>query len=295
MAHVSAERGSGGPSMPSAAALLEAVRAAAEAEGTALAFVCSRLASARLCAAAGAALLLHGVEDEQVDDELLALLRAGTDRPGLPAASARLPCYCAALSLCAAAERLFRRGGSSQPASASAQWDEQEAQPGPAGARAAALEPLLAALPPNPRARSGLRSPFVARFAAQRHVGALNVLRVHMAGIPVVVGTGAGAPLQLHGLAVFAEMDAMQAAGLRPLEVLRAATVNGHAALGLAGSRGAVEAGLCADLVVLREDPSDDIGNMRSVHLVLKDGRLAWARPGSRLTGSSAELWPEFS
>mmetsp|Transcript_11761 Transcript_11761/g.29787 ORF Transcript_11761/g.29787 Transcript_11761/m.29787 type:complete len:100 (+) Transcript_11761:1336-1635(+) len=84
-------------------------------------------------------------------------------------------------------------------------------------------------------------------------------------------------------MSMFAEMEALQRAGLRPLEVLKAATSNGHDALGLGEKRGSVEAGNFADLVVLQNDPSDDIANMRSVVLVLKDGRVAWARPGGRL------------
>jgi imidazolonepropionase-like amidohydrolase len=65
--------------------------------------------------------------------------------------------------------------------------------------------------------------------------------------------------------------------------VARCGAWRGGDALGLGAERGRVEAGLRADLVVVRDDPSDDIAHMRSVQLVLKDGRRAWARPGGRL------------
>src|SRR5213596_2322722 len=51
-----------------------------------------------------------------------------------------------------------------------------------------------------------------------------NLKRVHDAGIPVAFGTDAGNPLTLHGASVFMELEAMQAAGLKPVDVLRAAT-----------------------------------------------------------------------
>ena len=46
------------------------------------------------------------------------------------------------------------------------------------------------------------------------------------------MGTDAGNPLTLHGPSVYAEMEAMQAAGMAPMEVLVAATANGARAMG---------------------------------------------------------------
>ena len=47
-----------------------------------------------------------------------------------------------------------------------------------------------------------------------------NLRSVHEAGIPVVMGTDAGNTLTLHGPSVFPEMEAMQEAGMSPMEVL---------------------------------------------------------------------------
>jgi imidazolonepropionase-like amidohydrolase len=95
--------------------------------------------------------------------------------------------------------------------------------------------------------------------------------RVHDAGIPVALGTDAGNPLTLHGASVFMELEAMQAAGLAPQDVLVAATRNAAQAAGL-DSVGTVTAGSVADLVVLDADPLADIRNVRRIALVVRRG-----------------------
>jgi len=103
---------------------------------------------------------------------------------------------------------------------------------------------------------------------------AANLKRVRDAGIPVALGTDAGNPLTLHGASVPMELEAMQAAGLTPLDVLMAATRNGARALGLGQHEGTVTAGATADLVVLDADPLADIRNVRRVALVVRRGEI---------------------
>jgi imidazolonepropionase-like amidohydrolase len=69
-------------------------------------------------------------------------------------------------------------------------------------------------------------------------------------------------------------MDMMQAAGMTPLEVLRAATVNGAGALGMERELGVVAPGRLADLVILNRDPLEDVGNLSAIYRVVKDGRV---------------------
>src|SRR2546428_4935913 len=101
--------------------------------------------------------------------------------------------------------------------------------------------------------------------------GQANLKRVHDAGIPIALGTDAGNPLTLHGASVFMELDAMQASGLTPRDVLVAATANAARALGL-DSTGTVVAGATADLVVLDADPLADIRNVRQIARVARRG-----------------------
>ena len=67
------------------------------------------------------------------------------------------------------------------------------------------------------------------------------------------------------------EMLLMAAAGMRPAQVLIAATSGNARAFGLA-DRGAIEPGLLADLVAVRGDPVRDIAAVKQIALVMKGG-----------------------
>ena len=101
-----------------------------------------------------------------------------------------------------------------------------------------------------------------------------NLRRVKAAGIPVAMGTDAGNPLTLAGPSVYIEMEAMQAAGMSPMEVLVAATRTSAAAMGRLDDVGTLEPGKVADLVVLDSDPTEDIRNVRTVALIVRAGRV---------------------
>jgi imidazolonepropionase-like amidohydrolase len=97
---------------------------------------------------------------------------------------------------------------------------------------------------------------------------------VAAAGIPVAMGTDAGNPLTLHGPSVHAEMEAMQAAGLAPMQVLVAATRNAAAAMGRLADLGTVEKGKVADLLLVAGDPTADVANLRKVETVVRGGAV---------------------
>jgi imidazolonepropionase-like amidohydrolase len=88
------------------------------------------------------------------------------------------------------------------------------------------------------------------------------------------MGTDAGNPLTLHGVSVYSEMEAMQAAGMTPTEVLVASTRGGSLALGRDKEVGTVEKGKLADLLILGADPTADIANVRKVKAVVRGGVL---------------------
>ncbi len=76
----------------------------------------------------------------------------------------------------------------------------------------------------------------------------------------------------LPGFAYHRELLAMTYAGLPPVAVLKAATINGATALGVADRLGSIEAGKLADLVVVKGNPLDDIKVARNIRLVVKEG-----------------------
>jgi imidazolonepropionase-like amidohydrolase len=69
------------------------------------------------------------------------------------------------------------------------------------------------------------------------------------------------------------ELELMVAAGMKPAEVLIAATSGNAEIFGL-DDRGAVKPGLLADLVAVRGDPTADAAAVRAVQLVMKNGRI---------------------
>ena len=102
------------------------------------------------------------------------------------------------------------------------------------------------------------------------------VRTAHSGGLTIVFGTDGG--VLPHGQGV-QEMEALVAAGLSPLEVVRAATINAARALAIADSVGRLDAGMSADFVAIRGDPLRDIGALRNVGLVVSRGRVAVAPP----------------
>jgi imidazolonepropionase-like amidohydrolase len=93
------------------------------------------------------------------------------------------------------------------------------------------------------------------------------------AGVPVSAGTdsiGVDAPGTMPN--IHEELALLVEAGLSPLDAITAATRNGARAIGIEAARGAIAAGLAADLVVLRADPLADIHHTRDIVLVFRDG-----------------------
>jgi enamidase len=95
----------------------------------------------------------------------------------------------------------------------------------------------------------------------------------HAAGGRIVVGSDAGVPGIPFGAGVHRELELLVASGLTPQAALRAATSEAARVLGTR-EIGAIEAGRAADLLVVAGDPLADIGVVRHVVLVLREGRV---------------------
>jgi hypothetical protein len=68
------------------------------------------------------------------------------------------------------------------------------------------------------------------------------------------------------------EIELLVEAGFSPVEAIRIATLNGAIYEGKQASIGSIEAGKNADLVVIKGDPSHDIGDVENTEIVFKDG-----------------------
>lgn len=82
--------------------------------------------------------------------------------------------------------------------------------------------------------------------------------------------TGAGQVLP--GFGNQRAIELLVEAGFTPLEAIRIGTLNGATFLGLAHRIGSIAVGKNADVVIVKGDPSINIGDIEKVELVMKDG-----------------------
>ena len=94
------------------------------------------------------------------------------------------------------------------------------------------------------------------------------------AGVIVCAGTDIDADPNDEWPPLFEELEYfVERCGLTPEQALYCASRNGAISLGGLADRGTVEAGKLADFVVLDEDPTRDLANLRTVVTVVKRGR----------------------
>ena len=204
---------------------------------------------------AGAKLLVHSVEDQPVDQEFLDLARkAGT-------------IYCPTLTVYRGYQELL--GGVVHRKSPVIDDPNGCVD---AATRAKVAETAQVTPKPEDELSEELFTSLSKRYADRGRITAANLKKVLDAGIPVAMGTDAGNPLTLHGPSVYAEMEAMQAAGLTPMQVLVASTRGGALAMGRDKEIGTVEKGKLADLLVVAADPTADAANLRKVRWVVRGG-----------------------
>lgn len=79
---------------------------------------------------------------------------------------------------------------------------------------------------------------------------------------------------QIQGLGAHWELWMLAQGGMTPMQVIRCATLNGAAYLGMDKEIGSLEPGKLADLVVMNENPLDDIRNSEKIKYVMVNGRL---------------------
>jgi imidazolonepropionase-like amidohydrolase len=120
---------------------------------------------------------------------------------------------------------------------------------------------------------------------ACRHEYAFDNIAEHLplaaaAGITIICGDDWGVPGMRHGYGVYAQELAVmvEELGVKPLDALRYATVNGARTYGAGSELGVIEAGRLADVLVLDGDPVEDITILtdpqRYLRAVMKDGVL---------------------
>ncbi|MEP1095356.1 MAG: amidohydrolase family protein [Cyclobacteriaceae bacterium] len=75
----------------------------------------------------------------------------------------------------------------------------------------------------------------------------------------VTTGSDSGFIFQLYGFAYIREMELLREAGFHPMEVIKSSTLNGAEALGMDKQIGSVEVGKLADLVLIDQNPLQNL------------------------------------
>ncbi len=101
-----------------------------------------------------------------------------------------------------------------------------------------------------------------------------RLMRAVRAGVKVAFGSDEyyDVPGRTRGQSSLLTLQAYQEAGMSPLEVLRAATVNSAALLGWGDRVGSIEAGKLADIIGVDGDPLKDVKDLQRVRFVMKGG-----------------------
>ncbi len=103
---------------------------------------------------------------------------------------------------------------------------------------------------------------------------AQHLKKFHDLGGVIIAGTDTGNPYRIAGLALHEELAFyVEAVGLSPSEALATATINAARLAGDEHEWGAINAGLAADLIVLEQNPLEDINNTLTISAVIKNGK----------------------
>jgi imidazolonepropionase-like amidohydrolase len=89
----------------------------------------------------------------------------------------------------------------------------------------------------------------------------------------VAIGMGGDVGVFPHGENVL-EMELMVEYGMKPLDVLKAATSVNARAFHLENQFGFIKEGMKADLLIVTGDPASSISDLRKVKWVMKDGTV---------------------
>jgi imidazolonepropionase-like amidohydrolase len=234
------------------AASVKAAGDAAVEAGIPLIVHATGLDEAKASLRAGAKLLVHSVWDQPVDDEFIDLAKAnGT-------------IYCPTLTVIDGYRRMYESVVSGEPPIV----DDPNGCIDPVTLERVANTPRIE----SEDATQEVLDRRTAVFAQRKETMDANLTRVHEAGIPIAMGSDAGNPLTLHGPSVYAEMEAMQTAGLTAAEVLVTATRGGAMALDRLDDLGTIEPGKIADLLIVEADPIETIANLRRLRFVMRAG-----------------------
>lgn len=240
-------------------ALLMEIGKAARAHDLPLIVHATELRQAKVALTAGARMLVHSVEDRPIDQEFIQLLLAND------------AIYAPTLTV---TDGWRRAGASVAFATALAVDDPNHCVDESVLDELQHPERLTAALRERPNFAADRFLNLMKATGRQELQMETNLRAVRDAGARIVLATDAGNPLTLHGPSINRELEAMQAAGMTPAEIIHAATLEGARAMAMSDRIGSLEKGKLADLLVLSEDPRKSVSAFRALTHVMRAGNL---------------------
>lgn len=113
----------------------------------------------------------------------------------------------------------------------------------------------------------------VKRIEAQHDFHLLAINKLHKAGVNIVAGTDAGIGITPAGFSIHEELNFYKQAGLSNFEVLKTATINASKTHDFLGKVGTVEVGKIANLVLVENNPLENLNELRKPSSVFIQGR----------------------
>jgi imidazolonepropionase-like amidohydrolase len=205
------------------------------------------LADARRIVDQGVNVLVHNVRDQQIPDDFIATLKQRN---------------VSVISTLAREEAMFVFGDSP------GFTDNPFFQKGLTPERLALLKTKKRDEQANDPARPRLMNAF--------EIDKINIKKLSDAGIRLGFGTDSGGDPNrffIQGFFEHRQMELMRDAGLSPMQVIQTFSKNNSELLGIDKEFGTLAKGKAADLLVLTENPLDDITNMRSIEAVYLGGK----------------------
>ncbi|MBC7862368.1 MAG: amidohydrolase family protein, partial [Bacteroidia bacterium] len=86
------------------------------------------------------------------------------------------------------------------------------------------------------------------------------------AGVPLMAGSDSPEWFLVQGFSIHDELETFVKAGLTPFAAIETATKNPASYMNLIKQKGTIETGKIADLVLLNENPLENISNTRSIN-----------------------------
>ena len=191
---------------------------------------------------AGVSFLAHSVRDQEVDDELIAMMK----------------------------ERGVGYISTLVAHEASIAYADQSDWIGEAAMRETVDEVLIEGLTSEAFVENARANPGLAAMREQYETALVNVKKLHEAGITIGLGTDSGTTNRFPGYFEHREIELLVDAGLTPQQAIAAVTRNSAEAL---GHEGTLRVGAPAGFVLLRSDPLSDVRNTRDIEAVYFDGK----------------------